>query len=180
MDKKEIRKHVKDLKLDKGDRYLFNASLLINNQLFQQYWFKKAKRIGFYVSKELEVETILTIEQILKEKRISVPKVEGSIMNFYHIKSLTDLTLGAFHVFEPTTSYYTKPSEMDIMIVPVVAFNRKKYRVGYGKGYYDKYLKNFKGHTIGLAFSIAEVDEDFEDEFDIPLDMVITEKEVIK
>lgn len=180
MDKKAIRKSILNLKKEKGDRYLFNASLLINKQLFEQNWFIHAKRIGFYVSKEFEVETILTIEQILKDKRVSVPKVEGDILKFYHIKSLTDLNVGAFNVFEPTTCYYTKPDEMDVIIVPMVAFNRKKYRVGYGKGFYDKYLKGFKGHTIGLAFSIAEVNEDFEDEFDIPLDMIITEKEVIK
>ena len=66
------------------------------------------------------------------------------------------------------------------MVVPLVAFNRKKYRVGYGKGFYDKYLKDFQGTTIGLAFSFQEVDEDFEDEYDIPLDYIITEKEIIK
>lgn len=180
MDKKEIRKHISQLKKEKGDTALFQASVIINRQLFEQHWFKNAKRIGFYASKENEVETILSIEQALKEKRISLPKIEKDKMNYYHIKSLSDLTVGTFDVFEPTTPYLTKENEMDLIIVPVVAFNRKKYRLGYGKGFYDRYLKNFKGHTIGLAFSMCEVDEDFQEEHDICLDMIITEKEIIK
>lgn len=180
LDKKEIRKHIKLLKIEKGDRYLFNASVLINHQLFEHEWFKNAKRIGFYVSKEYEVETVLAIEQALKDKRISVPKVEGDLMNFYRIRSLADLTVGSFDVFEPVTPFITKRNKMDLIIVPVVAFNRDKYRIGYGKGFYDKYLKDYNGHTIGLAFSCAEVDEHFENQYDIPLDMIITEKEMIK
>lgn len=180
MDKKEIRNHIKVIKKSKNDRYLFNASVLINHQLFEHEWFKNAKMIGFYVSKDDEVETILAIEEALKKKRIATPKVEGDIMNFYRIRSLSDLDMGSFQVFEPTTPFITKSKKMDLMIVPVVAFNRKKYRVGYGKGFYDKYLKDYKGHTIGLAFSFQEVDENFEEEYDIPLDCIITEKEIIK
>lgn len=178
--KKEIRKTIKSLRESKDDRYMFNASVLINHQLFEHDYFKNAKTIGFYVSKQYEVETILAIEQALKNKRIAVPKVEGEIMNFYRIKALSDLEEGSFGVFEPTTPYITRPNKMDLIVVPLVAFNRKKYRVGYGKGFYDKYLKDYKGHTIGLAYSFQETKEEFEEEFDMPLDFIITEKEIIK
>jgi len=178
--KEEIRQHIKQQKLKSSDDELFQKSVIINQKLFEHEYYKEAKMIGFYVSKKYEVETILLLEQALKKKRIAVPKVEGEIMNFYRIKALSDLKEGSFHVFEPTTPYITRANKMDLIIVPLVAFNRKLYRVGYGKGFYDKYLKDYKGHTIGLAFSFQEVDEDFEEEFDLPLDLIITEKEIIK
>lgn len=180
LDKKEIRNKIKELKNTYNDDTLFNASVIINQKLFEHEAYKDAKMIGFYVSKEKEVDTILLIEQALKKKRTATPKVEGDIMNFYRITSLSDLTVGSFDVFEPTTPYITKSKKMSLMVVPLVAFNRKKYRVGYGKGFYDKYLKDFNGTTIGLAFSFQEVDEDFQEEYDIPLDYIITEKEIIK
>ena len=180
LDKKLIRSHIKDLKATYSSDALFGASVMINQKLFEHDAYKDAKIVGMYVSKETEVDTIQFIEQTLKKKRVAVPKVEGDISNFYRIKSLSDLTIGSFDVFEPTTPYITKAKKMSVMVVPLVAFNRKKYRVGYGKGFYDKYLKDFQGTTIGLAFSFQEVDEDFEDEYEIPLDYIITEKEIIK
>lgn len=180
MDKTEIRQKIKQLRLNSHDDELFKNSVTINQKLFEHPYYKDAKMIGFYVSKQYEVETILLMEQALKKKRIAVPKVEGNIMNFYRIQSLSDLQEGHFHVFEPTTPYIIRPNKMDLIIVPLVAFNRKLYRVGYGKGFYDKYLKEYQGHTIGLAFSFQEVDSDFEEGFDLPLDVIITEKEVIE
>lgn len=178
--KNDIRQRIKVLRSNCSDDDLFSKSVIINQKLFEHPYYKEAKMIGFYVSKQYEVETILLMEQALKTKRIAVPKVEGDIMNFYRIKSLSDLQEGHFHVFEPTTPYITRPNKMDLIIVPLVAFNRKLYRIGYGKGFYDKYLKDYQGHTIGLAFSFQEVDEMFEEEHDLPLDVIITEKEMIK
>lgn len=179
MDKQLIRKMMKEKRQTLNDGVLFNESILIHQKLCEHPYFKEAKMVGFYVSLPGEVETILLIEQTLKTKKVAVPKVEGDMMNFYRISSLSDLQEGSFHVFEPITPYITHPRKMDLIIVPLLAFNQKKYRVGYGKGFYDKYLKDYKGHTIGLAFSWQKTEENFEEEFDFPLDVVITEKGVI-
>ncbi len=178
LDKKELRDIYKKKRKDLDDSTRFKASVEICKQLFNHSFYKKAKTIGFYVSLDDEVETILLIEQALKKKRIAVPKVEGENMNFYRIQSLTDLDEGSFHVFEPTTPYITRPNKMDLIVVPFLSFNKEKYRLGYGKAFYDKYLKDYKGHTIGLAFSTCECDESFQDEYDIPLEVIITENKI--
>ena len=93
LDKKLIRSHIKDLKATYSSDALFGASVMINQKLFEHDAYKDAKIVGMYVSKETEVDTIQFIEQTLKKKRVAVPKVEGDIMNFYRIKSLSDLTI---------------------------------------------------------------------------------------
>ena len=135
LDKKELRDIYKKKRKDLDDSTRFKASVEICKQLFNHSFYKKAKIIGFYVSLDDEVETILLIEQALKNK-------------------------------------------MDLIVVPVLSFNKEKYRLGYGKAFYDKYLKDYKGHTIGLAFSTCECDESFQDEYDIPLEVIITENKI--
>lgn len=70
--------------------------------------------------------------------------------------------------------------EMDVVVVPAVAMNRKMYRLGYGKGYYDRFLKDKNVLKIGLVYDIFIIEEDFQDEWDICFDYIITEKEIIK
>lgn len=178
MDKKELRKKYKSIRKSLTDDQRFILSTKICNQLFNHPLYIEAKMIGFYVSKDDEVDTILLLEQALSKKRVAVPKVEGDIMNFYRIQSLQDLKIGSFDVFEPSTPYITRPSKMDVIIVPLIAFNKDKYRIGYGKGFYDKYLKDYPGKTIGLAFNDCLCDEDFQEEFDLPLDIIITEDHI--
>lgn len=136
----------------------------------------KASLIACYVSLPLEVDTLSIIQELLKSKRIVVPKVNGDMMDFYEIYSLNDLKEGHFHVLEPTTNFLIQPQEIDCMLVPLVAFDENLYRVGYGKGYYDKYFALCSDYDkIGLAFEFQKVTDIQTNEFDIPLDEVITE-----
>lgn len=179
LDKNGLRKTYKDIRNQLEDSERFNKSTKIGTTLFNHPYYQKAKTIGFYVSLEEEVETILLIEESLKNrKRVCVPKVEGEDMKFYRITSLVDLKEGSYNIFEPTTPYITRPNKMDLIIVPMIGFNKEKYRLGYGKGYYDRYLKDYKGHTIGLAFDDCLINEDFQDEYDIPLELIITEDRI--
>lgn len=76
-------------------------------------------------------------------------------MHFYDIHDMNDLKPGHFHVLEPIGCQVTDPQDIDLMIVPLLAYDQKCYRVGYGKGYYDKYFQNdFCGYKLGLLFLI--------------------------
>ena len=97
-------------------------------------------------------------------------------MDFYEIHSLNDLKEGHFHILEPTTQLLIKPNQIDLMIVPMLAFDSNNHRVGYGKGYYDRYLScEFNRYKIGLAFSFQQVSYIPIDQFDLPLDEIIQE-----
>jgi 5-formyltetrahydrofolate cyclo-ligase len=181
LDKQSIRKEYLAKRNQMNEQERIDSSIKIASTLFAHPIFQKAKNIAFYVSKDSEVETILFIEEALKNnKRIYVPRVEKDTMNFYRIRNLSELKEGAFHVFEPTTNYQASLDKLDLIIVPLVAFNEKKYRIGYGKAFYDKYLKDYKGKTVGLAFSSQKTDIEFQEETDISLDYIITENNIYK
>lgn len=178
MDKNELRKIARNKRNSLSSDEIFRLSNIITTKLYNHPWFIEAKTIGFYASLPKEVDTILLLEQALQKKRIALPKVDGDEMKFYRIKALKDLKEGSFNVYEPTTPYLTRPNKMDLIIVPMLSFNSNKYRIGYGKGYYDKYLKEYKGHTIGLCFDMLKSEEDFEDDYDVALDVIITDEKI--
>lgn len=145
-------------------------------QIIAHPMIQKAKIIGCYVSLPGEVETQQLISQLLLTHRICVPKVHQDTMDFYEIHSLSDLKKGHFHVLEPVSDHYIAPSDIDCMITPLLAYDQDHYRVGYGKGYYDKYFAgDFHGYKIGLAFSYQYVDHIDIDQYDHCLDEIIHE-----
>lgn len=148
----------------------------IHSQVLHHPQIQEAKTIGCYVSLPSEVDTIPIIDSLLPYKRICVPKVDGDHMQFYEISSLSELKPGHFRVLEPVTTKKIMPHEIDCMIVPLLAYDQLGYRVGYGKGYYDRYFQSdFYGYKIGLAFSFQYVDYIYHDVFDQKLDEVINE-----
>lgn len=176
MDKQSIRKLMKEkrLLLDKKTFLLHNQSIIDKVLLHPQY--QSSSLIGIYVSLPSEISTHDFIKQTLKTKRVCVPKVEGDVMNFYEIHSFAELEVGHFQVLEPTSNRLVSPIEIDLMITPLLAYDDRLYRVGYGKGYYDKYFSNgFNGYKLGLAFSFQKVNSIDVDCYDYCLDEIITE-----
>lgn len=110
--------------------------------------------------------------------QIGFPKVEGTDMLFYRIDNEAILKRGYFNIMEPTGE--EKLLELDddvVVIVPGVAFDKEGYRVGYGKGFYDRYLStNIKATKIGVGYNFQIVDAIDRDEFDIAMDIVVDEK----
>lgn len=136
-----------------------------------------AKCIGIYCSTRGEVDTYGLMEHWFWDKNISIyaPKVDGDEMDFYRIGSFKDLEMGRFDILQPKNMDIIDPEDLDVIIVPIVAFDKFKHRIGYGKGYFDRYLKKTSARKIGIAFSFQEVDEIFVDSFDVDCDIVITE-----
>lgn len=140
---------------------------------------EKINKIGIYVSFDNEVDTFCLINDLLQQKKIIYcPKIIGNKMEFFSIKNICDLDQGKYGILEPSSDN-EKPNSLDLLIVPLIAFNQDKYRIGYGKGFYDKYLENHHCKTIGLAFDFQKVDNKFEEIFDQKLDLIITDKEII-
>ncbi len=141
--------------------------------------FNKAKVIGIYYSTSNEVDTSLIVNRLLNNKKIvCFPKVEGDVINFYKVNSITDLTnTSIFGIKEPKGDTFTliNPLDIDLIIIPGIAFDKKLNRLGHGKGYYDKYLKKTNAYKIGICFSSQICDNLIVDNNDVKMDLIIDE-----
>ena len=134
---------------------------------------KELKKGGDGVSFNNEVDTLNIIKYFLKKKKIAVPKINSDEMDFYYIESLKDLSQGSFNILEPTTNNKVTNFNNSICIVPGLCFDKENYRLGYAKGYYDKFLSNKNIYTIGLSYKETIIKKLPIDKYDIKLDKVI-------
>ncbi len=153
------------------DRVIFEK--IINHPLYLQ-----AKDVFCYMPIRGEVETRVIVEASWKlGKRVAVPKVLSKTkMEFYYIESWEDLLPGTFGVLEPVSDKNANPEDA-LVLVPGSAFDKKKNRIGYGGGYYDRYLEmhaNYK--TMGVAYSVQVIETLPKEDTDIPVQFLITEK----
>ena len=124
--------------------------------------YKKAETVFSFVSMGSEVETKDILEQAWKDgKTVAVPKTgKGRVMVFLKIESFADLQKGRFGVMEPVTEAELIPGEDDLFLVPGALFDRKKNRIGYGGGYYDRFIKKHPhAILIGVGYDFQLVEE---------------------
>lgn len=134
------------------------------------------KKIGIYVSIKNEVDTRALIKHFLMcDSYIFVPKVTNHTLKFIQIHGFEDLEESTFSLLEPKGLEKIPVEDLDVMIVPVVAYDEFHHRVGFGQGYYDSILKKSK-RNIGLAYSCQKMDVIEMDSWDVDLDEIITEK----
>lgn len=165
------------------------ASAKIKEWVFANKRFKAAKTVFVYASYKSEVETKELIQGALRlGKRVAVPKVNGEEMNFYAIQSWEELFPGYQGILEPQTAEKEPviPVDSDVMLLPGAVFDRKGGRIGYGGGYYDRYLdKVFEiyGHQpyrMALAFACQISPKKIPaEEHDKKMDCILTERRVI-
>ena len=174
--KSQIRGEVLKLRksVSKKDEFMKNNKVFVN---FKPFFSKE--NMFLYVSKEDEVDTNAIMQFFFLNKRVFfVPFIKGDKIFFSQISSTSQLEKGTFNIFEPKQKIPTE-EKPDIVIVPGVAFDRKGNRLGRGKGYYDKFLKNVSCLKIGLTFDFQILDIIPIDDWDVPVDIIITEKEII-
>ena len=160
-----IRKHIND-KEEKSKR--------ITSKILSHPRFINSSTIGLYASLEDEVSTdILITESLRLGKRVYLPKVVGEDICFYEINSLDELMIGTFGVREPISN--NNLSDLDLVIVPGVIFDSNNNRMGYGKGYYDRFLKDKKCYKIGICFKEQITDNLPIDDYDIKMDEVVVD-----
>lgn len=155
-------------------------SLEAVNRLETLDLFKQAERIALYHALPGEVETADFIEKWAEKKTIFLPVVEGNDLSLHPYRGKHSLQSGAFGIMEPGREEPCRLEDIDLMIVPGIAFDRQCNRMGRGKGYYDRLLTTLSIPKIGLCFSFQLVDEIPMESFDIPMDGVVTDKEIIK
>jgi 5-formyltetrahydrofolate cyclo-ligase len=119
---------------------------------------------------------VLSIMNKCLDKTYYLPYTYTDYIEIRKVENLDDLELDLYNV--PTSKIKTN-DEVEVAIVPAVAMNYKKYRLGYGKGYYDKFLKNKDILKIAVVNSEFVIDVDYQDEWDVCFDIIVTEKEVI-
>jgi 5-formyltetrahydrofolate cyclo-ligase len=155
----------------------------INRRLFKEQCFKRSKAIMCYVSKPYEVDTYPVMEEVLKlGKRLIIPvtKTQDKILIPAEISNpLKDLEKGAFGVYEPKRECMktVDTNDIDMIVVPGIAFDKKGNRIGHGQGYFDRFLSNLpkKIPTLGLAFKLQLVKRINTLVWDIPVTKLITE-----
>ena len=168
MDKSKLRKKYKEIRkgLSYGDFSLKVAEL-------SEY--KTAETVFVYVSFDDEAKTEALILKALFEKRVVVPYCvdkEGTMIAC-EIKSLKDLKTGNFGIKEPINPREYK-GKIDFSVIPGLAFSKDGYRLGYGKGYYDRFLSKIPCLKVGLTFDELTVDTLPYDEYDKKVDVIIT------
>ncbi len=143
--------------------------------------FQKAKGIGVFASVPEEINTYLLLEGVLSAgKRLYLPKVvKGKThFDFYPVNDIKKLAPGAFGILEPTVPKPADWSELDLVLVPGLAFDRHGNRLGFGKGYYDRVLPLLRKSTliVGLAYSFQIVDKVPVSTEDVPMKALLSEK----
>lgn len=158
--------------------------IAFSNQIFYQiiHWepYQKAESIFSYLSFSNEVITNPLIEYSLKKnKKIGVPAVRGKNIVPLEFCGWEKLHPGYGGILEPVDEKPFLLTQDTLIIVPGSVFDRKGNRMGYGKGFYDRYLSEHGGIKIGLAFSFQVLELIESKEHDVPMDFIVTEKEII-
>lgn len=191
MQKIDIRKYKYDLRakmkqirtnMDESVQSRLNRAIRI--KLFTSREYKECSTVIIYISTPIEVDTKGIIIRAWKDgKSVIVPKcIDGTHeMDFYRIRSYNDVEPGTFGVLEPVEDKAKKVTTFknSICIVPALSYDKFGYRLGYGGGYYDRFLSKYNGKKIGIVYNDCISQKLVHGRYDVPVDMVITENEVV-
>lgn len=144
--------------------------------------YKNCQNILAYSTIQNEVDLSQIINQaLLDNKNLFLPRIEGDSMNFFRINNTDKLQIGSYNILEPQNGTVYQDSTNSIMLVPGIAFSTQGARIGFGKGFYDKYLSQHKSiFKIGIAYDWQITKSWVTNEFDINMNMIITEKREVK
>lgn len=179
--KEMLRKQMLERRKSISATEVSRASAAITARLFTLTEYQDAKTILIYAPFRNEVDTKAIIEHALENnKMVGVPKTyEKGSMEFYSVFDYADLEQGRYGILEPPDEILVQPEEA-LIIVPGVAFDIHKNRIGYGGGYYDRYMKRYPSmDKIGLAYDFQIIDAIEPEEHDETVDIVITEQQII-
>ncbi|MCZ0754619.1 5-formyltetrahydrofolate cyclo-ligase [Anoxybacillus sp. J5B_2022] len=156
---------------------------MVRNLYALPLW-QEAQTVALTIAKRHEINTIPMIENAWQTgKTVCVPKCDPATktMTFRAIRSFAQLETVYFGLQEPIEALTdeVKPAAIDLMVVPGICFSKDGYRIGYGGGYYDRYLQQVKKPTISLAYAFQVVDHLPTEPHDLPVDIIITNEKVI-
>jgi 5-formyltetrahydrofolate cyclo-ligase len=182
--KNEIRKHMLFVRSNMSDEAVKSKSELIFQKVLQTPEYGEAHNVLLYADYRHEVETGKIFEDAIKRgKRVYYPKSDGltHTLEFYRVTNLAQLENGYKGIKEPkavdSLRYRLNKKEDTVIIIPGVAFDTTGYRLGYGKGFYDRFLANKRQiSTMALSFSDQIIEEIPHDSHDIKMDKIVTEE----
>lgn len=159
---------------------LLELSAKITERLEKTDLFRQASCIALYHALPGEVQTAAFIEKWYQKKRLLLPVVKGNDLQLLLYAGKESLKAGAFGILEPTeTCQPVAENEIDLVIVPGVAFDRGRNRLGRGKGFYDRLLSTLDVPKIGICYDFQLKDAIPVEPFDRKMDLIETEKEII-
>lgn len=179
--KLNLRNHYKKVRANIPQKQKVKIDNQLTNKFLSLLQYKKCSTLFIYISKDIEVETKDIINSALKSgKMVAVPKClpKSHLMDFYYINSYDDLEIGHYGLYEPKTGSCKKVTKYynAVCVVPGLAFDSEGYRLGFGMGYYDRFLSDFKGTTIGICYANCIKWNLPHGYFDRPVDIVVTER----
>ncbi len=179
VEKARLRKQLLDQRDGLSLDFIKIASGKIQDNLRKIDFYRTASTIGGYHAVGSEVRTQDILQEILNAgKDLALPKVEKDDLVFRKISSFSDLEIGNFSVMEPKDRCeYVK--KLDVILVPAIALTRQGYRLGYGFGYYDRYMHGKRSRKIALSYSRQILKSIPHNSHDVKVDCIVTEDEVI-
>lgn len=174
MTKEEIRRHIKAQKTLLTAAERLAAATAVFDRLEQSAAFKVADRILMYHSLPDELSTREFIDKWAGRKHFYLPRVNGVNLDILPYDR-TRMALGAFHIEEPQGDDTVAPGEIELVVVPAVAYDRHGNRVGRGKGFYDRLLHDIRATKIGVCYDFQLLEDIPADPHDVPVDFVISQ-----
>ena len=175
MDKKELRRTIRERKRAMTEEEIVTRSKKLGVLFAQSEAYKNAKTIYGYLPYNQEVRTVPMLEQALRDgKRVAVPKVYGDEMKFLYLDDLSKVSKGYAGIPEPIADEPVADDETALVLMPGLAFDQAGHRIGYGGGFYDKFLAAEPNHpTLALCYEFQMLPELHTEEHDIPVDTVL-------
>lgn len=175
MDKTELRKQIRALKRAMTQEQIQRASALLAEKLYATEQYRNARTIYGYLPYNQEVRTVPILMQAIRDgKRVAVPKVYGDEMRFIYLDDLTKVSDGYAGIPEPVADEPVAEDPTALVLMPGLAFDRRGHRIGYGGGFYDRFLAQEPNHpTVALCYAFQMLDALKTEEFDVPVDCVL-------
>ncbi|MFZ4452029.1 5-formyltetrahydrofolate cyclo-ligase [Salibacterium aidingense] len=183
-EKREIRLHIRNTFQRLTEQDMEQKGAKICDQLFASSLWQNASTIALTMATKNEVNTRPMIEKGWQEgKCIAVPKADpfSYTLDFYQITSFQETKEDFAGIFEPDPAFssFIPPDMFDLIIVPGMAFDKEKYRIGFGGGYYDRFLKNIAVPACAVLCEFQLFERLPREKHDIPLDFLFTENKII-
>ena len=175
MDKQELRRQIREKKRAMSEEQIVSASLRLGDMLFSTKQYQNAKTLYGYLPYNQEVRTVPILQRALADgKRVAVPKVYGDEMRFIYIEDFAQLEKSDMGIPEPIADEPVADDTTALVLMPGLAFDEAGHRIGYGGGFYDKFLASEPSHpTIALCYAFQMMPQLETEEFDVPVDLVL-------
>lgn len=175
MDKAALRKEIRTKKRSMTEEEIVSRSEKLGELFVRSEAYQNAKTVYGYLPYNQEVRTVPMLEQALRDgKRVAVPKVYGDTMKFIYLEDLSKVAKSDMGIPEPVADDPVAEDKTALVLMPGLAFTKQGDRMGYGGGFYDRFLAEEPDHpTLALCYDFQIVDSLPTEDFDIPVDTVL-------